>query len=133
LKTSNSRGVSSSSEAGADWCVPAVRENSWISRRRGLHGPGAGPGAGVRREDLGRRSRREADRLRLRFDWKTGSDDAYTALASGGAIVTDRFAEDHDLGVGDRFQVTAIKGDKLDLSVAGISERTASTRWAPVR
>ena len=56
------------------------------------------------------------------FDWKKGSDDAYAELASGGAIVTDRFAEDHDLGVGSHFQVTAIKGDKLDLSVAGISK-----------
>jgi putative ABC transport system permease protein len=56
------------------------------------------------------------------FDWKQGSDDSYAELASGGAIVTDRFAEDHDLGVGDRFKVTAIKGDKLDLTVAGISK-----------
>ncbi len=56
------------------------------------------------------------------FDWKNGSDDAYAELASGGAIVTDRFAEDHDLGVGSQFQVTAIKGDRLELSVAGISK-----------
>ena len=56
------------------------------------------------------------------FDWKDGSDDAYAELGSGGAIVTDRFADDHDLGMGDRFEVTALKGDKLDLSVAGISK-----------
>jgi putative ABC transport system permease protein len=56
------------------------------------------------------------------FDWKKGSDDSYAKLASGGAIVTDRFAEDHDLGVGDRFELTAVKGDKLHLSVAGISK-----------
>jgi putative ABC transport system permease protein len=56
------------------------------------------------------------------FDWDQGSDDAYAKLSSGGAIVTDRFAEDHDLAVGDRFEVTALKGDKLDLSVAGISK-----------
>jgi putative ABC transport system permease protein len=56
------------------------------------------------------------------FDWKQGSDDAYAALASGGAIVTDRFADDHDLRLRDRFEVTAVKGDKLDLSVAGISK-----------
>jgi putative ABC transport system permease protein len=56
------------------------------------------------------------------FDWDKGSDDAYAELGSGGAIVTDRFAEDHHLGVGDRFGVTALKGDKLDLSVAGISK-----------
>jgi putative ABC transport system permease protein len=56
------------------------------------------------------------------FDWEKGSDDAYGELASGGAIVTDRFAEDHDLAVGDRFEVTALGGDKLDLSVAGVSK-----------
>jgi putative ABC transport system permease protein len=56
------------------------------------------------------------------YDWDKGSDDAYAKLGSGGAIVTDRFAEDHHLGMGDRFAVTALKGDKLDLSVAGISK-----------
>ena len=56
------------------------------------------------------------------FDWEDGTDDAYAELASGGAIVTDRFADDHGLAVGDRFEVTAIKGDRLDLSVAGISK-----------
>ena len=77
----------------------------------------------VRQEDLGRRRRREARSLPSSASTGTqGSDDAYAELASGGAIVTDRFAEDHDLAVGDRFKVTAIKGDKLDLSVAGISK-----------
>jgi putative ABC transport system permease protein len=56
------------------------------------------------------------------FEWDRGSDDAYAELASGGAIVTDRFAEEHDLAMGDRFEVTALKGDRLDLSVAGISK-----------
>jgi putative ABC transport system permease protein len=56
------------------------------------------------------------------FDWDKGSDEAYAELGSGGAIVTDRFAEDHDLAVGDRFEVAALKGDRLDLSVAGISK-----------
>jgi putative ABC transport system permease protein len=56
------------------------------------------------------------------FDWKAGSNSSYAKLASGGAIVTDKFADDHGLGMGDRFQVTAIKGDKLHLSVAGISK-----------
>ena len=56
------------------------------------------------------------------FDWKDGSDAAYKQLASGGAIVTDRFADDHNLAVGDHFRVTAIKGDRLGLTVAGISK-----------
>ena len=58
----------------------------------------------------------------LGFDWDQGSDDAYAELASGGAIVTDRFAEDHDLGMGDRFRVTALGGDQIDVNVAGISK-----------
>jgi putative ABC transport system permease protein len=56
------------------------------------------------------------------FDWEQGSDAAYAELASGGAIVTDKFAEDHSLAVGDRFEVTSIKGDELGLSVAGVSK-----------
>jgi putative ABC transport system permease protein len=56
------------------------------------------------------------------FEWDKGSDDAYASLASGGAIVTDRFAEDHDLALGDRLEVTALGGDRLDLSVAGVSK-----------
>ena len=56
------------------------------------------------------------------FEWDQGSDDAYASLASGGAIVTDSFAEDHDLAVGDRFEVTALGGDRLGLSVAGVSK-----------
>ena len=42
------------------------------------------------------------------FDWKTGSDSSCAKLASGGAVVTDKFAKDHDLTMGDRFPVTAI-------------------------
>jgi putative ABC transport system permease protein len=56
------------------------------------------------------------------FDWKSGSDSAYSKLGSGGAIVTETFAEDHHLAMGDRFRVTAIKGDRLGLTVAGISK-----------
>ncbi len=56
------------------------------------------------------------------FDWKSGSDSSYSKLGSGGAIVTETFAGDHHLAVGDRFQVTAIKGDRLGLTVAGISK-----------
>jgi putative ABC transport system permease protein len=56
------------------------------------------------------------------WDWKEGSDESLAELADGGAVVTDRFADDHDLSTGDRFQVTAPGGDRLDLRVAGVSE-----------
>jgi MacB-like periplasmic core domain len=56
------------------------------------------------------------------FDWEKGSDAAYAELGSGGAIVTDKVAEEHDLAVSDRFELTAIKGDMLGVAVAGISK-----------
>ena len=55
-------------------------------------------------------------------DWAEGSDESLAELGAGGAVVTERFAEDHGLAVGERFAVTAMKGDKLDLSVAAISK-----------
>jgi putative ABC transport system permease protein len=55
-------------------------------------------------------------------EWKDGSDESFAELGAGGAIVTDEFADEHGLGRGDRFQVTAPKGDRLDLRVAGVSE-----------
>ena len=45
------------------------------------------------------------------FDWEKGSD-ARTRSWPGGAIVTEVRRED-DLAMGDRFEVTAMKGDKL--------------------
>jgi putative ABC transport system permease protein len=56
------------------------------------------------------------------WQWKDGSDDSLARLRSGGAIVTDRFAEEHGLKVGERLAVTAPGGDRLALEVAGISE-----------
>jgi putative ABC transport system permease protein len=55
-------------------------------------------------------------------DWAEGSDESLSQLGSGGAVVTERFADDHGLAVGDRFAVTALEGDKLDLTVAAVSK-----------
>jgi putative ABC transport system permease protein len=55
-------------------------------------------------------------------DWAEGSDESLAELGSGGAVVTERFADDHGLGVGDRFAVTALEGNRLGLSVAAISK-----------
>jgi putative ABC transport system permease protein len=55
-------------------------------------------------------------------DWAEGSDKSLAELGAGGAVVTERFAEDHGLAVGERFAVTAMEGDKLHLSVVAISK-----------
>jgi putative ABC transport system permease protein len=56
------------------------------------------------------------------WDWKQGSDADVAGLGSGDAIVTDRFADKHDLSVGDRFAVTAPGGKRLGLEVSGVSK-----------
>ena len=48
-------------------------------------------------------------------------DDALAAAAPGRAVVTDKFAEKHDLAEGDPLAVTAPGGERLDLEVAAIS------------
>jgi putative ABC transport system permease protein len=54
--------------------------------------------------------------------WKEGSDDSMAALSHGGAVVTDKFADDHHLKQGSRFELTTAKGDPLQLRVAGVSK-----------
>jgi putative ABC transport system permease protein len=59
----------------------------------------------------------------LRFHWKAGSSADLQALAGNGAIVTEKFAEDHDLSRGEHFRMTSASGKRLDLRVAGIDDR----------
>jgi putative ABC transport system permease protein len=54
------------------------------------------------------------------FDWKEGSNATLAQLGENGAIVTDDFAEDKDLAVGDTFTVEAPGGKKAELEVKGI-------------
>jgi putative ABC transport system permease protein len=63
------------------------------------------------------------------WKWKDGSDRTLAALDDDGAVVTDRFSEKHDLQVGDALTVTARGGDRLRLTVAGIS---APDRFDPL-
>jgi putative ABC transport system permease protein len=51
-------------------------------------------------------------------------EEAYTSLEGAGAtgaVVTDKFAEEHDLATGDSLAVTGPTGERLDLRVTGIS------------
>jgi putative ABC transport system permease protein len=55
-----------------------------------------------------------------RFDWVKGDDSVPASLGSGGAIVDDGWAREHELDVGDPFSVKSANGTQLDLVVRGI-------------
>jgi putative ABC transport system permease protein len=59
----------------------------------------------------------------LHFHWKAGSNAALKGLGDDGAIVTKRFAKDHQLAAGERFRMTSPSGKRLDVRVAGIDAR----------
>ena len=54
------------------------------------------------------------------FEWTEGSDAAIDQLAGGGALVTQTYADDHDITVGDRLSIQSASGDKLAVVVRGI-------------
>jgi putative ABC transport system permease protein len=59
----------------------------------------------------------------VRYDWVDGSsDEALAQLGGTGAIVTQSYAQDKSLEVGDAFTVTAPGGRTATLSVAGIQD-----------
>ena len=55
-----------------------------------------------------------------RFDWTDGSDAAVARLGTDGALVTQTYADDHDLAVGDPLPIQTASGDKLTVAVRGI-------------
>ncbi len=54
------------------------------------------------------------------FEWAEGSDAAVAQLASGGALVTQTYADDHDITVGERLSIQSASGDRLAVAVRGI-------------
>jgi putative ABC transport system permease protein len=54
------------------------------------------------------------------FNWTDGSDAAVGQLGSGGALVTQTYADDHDITVGDRLPIQTASGDKRAVVVRGI-------------
>ena len=54
------------------------------------------------------------------FAWTQGSDATLGELGDDGAIVTDTFAEDRGLAVGDRFPVETASGKSIDVVTRGI-------------
>jgi putative ABC transport system permease protein len=54
------------------------------------------------------------------FDWTEGSDADVGRLAGDGALVTQTYAEDHDVAVGERLLIQTASGDKRAVVVRGI-------------
>jgi putative ABC transport system permease protein len=54
------------------------------------------------------------------FDWTDGSDAAVPRLATDGALVTQTYADDNDIGLGDRLPIQTASGDKRTFIVRGI-------------
>jgi putative ABC transport system permease protein len=55
-----------------------------------------------------------------KFDWTDGSAAAVAQLGAGGALVTQTYADDQDLAVGDPLSIQTASGDKLAVVVRGI-------------
>jgi putative ABC transport system permease protein len=58
----------------------------------------------------------------LTFEWKDGSDQTLAQLGANGAVVSDKYAEDHHLRVGSPLAAVTASGDKLNLVVRGIQK-----------
>jgi putative ABC transport system permease protein len=54
------------------------------------------------------------------FDWTEGSDATVAQLGSDGALVTQTYADDSNLAVGDRLSIQTASGDKAEVVVRGI-------------
>jgi putative ABC transport system permease protein len=54
------------------------------------------------------------------FDWTDGSDAAVAQLADDGALVTETYADDNDLAVGDPLAIQTASGDKAEVVIRGI-------------
>ena len=56
----------------------------------------------------------------LSLDWKDGSQDVLANLGEDGAFVDNGYADDHDLGVGSKIDVTFVSGKTREFTVKGI-------------
>jgi putative ABC transport system permease protein len=55
-----------------------------------------------------------------RFEWIEGSDATVAELGNDGALVTQTYADDQDVAVGDPLAIQTASGDRLEAVVAGI-------------
>jgi putative ABC transport system permease protein len=56
------------------------------------------------------------------FAWTDGSDETLAELGTDGAVVTQSFADDHDLAIGSRLRIQSGNGRELDAVVRGIQD-----------
>jgi putative ABC transport system permease protein len=56
------------------------------------------------------------------FDWKEGDDSVVESLGPNDAIVDAKFAEDHDIAVGDTISILTPSGETLEQQVRGLYE-----------
>jgi putative ABC transport system permease protein len=54
------------------------------------------------------------------FAWTDGSDAAVAELGSDGALVTETYADDEDLAVGDRLSIQTASGERATVVIRGI-------------
>ena len=54
------------------------------------------------------------------FDWKEGDDNVVRNLGPNDAVVDSKFAEDHDIAVGDTISVLTPSGTTIDQTVRGL-------------
>jgi putative ABC transport system permease protein len=54
------------------------------------------------------------------FEWIEGSAEAVGRLGGGGALVTETYADDQDVAVGDRLDIETASGDKRAVVVRGV-------------
>ncbi len=54
------------------------------------------------------------------FDWTEGSNATVAQLGTDGALVTETYADDQDLAVGDPLSIQTASGDKAEVVVRGI-------------
>ena len=53
------------------------------------------------------------------LDWTDGSDEVLARLGRDGALVEEGWAEDNDVAVGDRLELTGTRGDRIAVTVEG--------------
>jgi putative ABC transport system permease protein len=61
----------------------------------------------------------------LTLDWDEGSDAVLAGLGYGNAAVTNDFADEHDLAVGDTIRFLTERGDEVEYRVSGVYDAAA--------
>ena len=60
----------------------------------------------------------------VELDWAEGSDEILAGLGADEAVIDEKYAEKHDLEVGDELAILGPSGDRVDAAVAGITTRS---------